>query len=108
MAASINTNPVVVRRIMGQLTRAGLVHSVPGKKGGFELAKPATKIRLDDILHAVGGGGVFRIHDNEENPACFVSCGMKGALADVQERVDAAVDRELSKTSVADVFRSIS
>ncbi|MBW2456674.1 MAG: Rrf2 family transcriptional regulator, partial [Deltaproteobacteria bacterium] len=100
VAASINTNPVVVRRIMGQLAREGLVRSVPGKNGGFELAKPATKIPLVDVLHAVDGGGVFRIHDNEENPVCTVSCGMKSALGDVLKRVDGAVDRELSKTSV--------
>jgi Rrf2 family protein len=106
VAASINTNPVVVRRIMSQLARGGLVHSVPGKNGGFELARPAKKIRLVDVLHAVDGGPVFRIHDKEENPACAVSCGMKSALGDVLGRVDAAVERELSKTSVADVIRS--
>jgi Rrf2 family protein len=107
LAASINTNPVVVRRIMSQLVREDLVNSVPGKNGGFELARPAKKIRLVDVLRAVDEGAVFRIHDNAENPSCPVSCGMKEVLGDVMAGVDTAVDRELSKTSVADVVRAL-
>lgn len=106
IAKSIHTNPVVVRRIMGRLVAEGLVRSVPGKHGGFELAKKAKKIRLSDVLHAMGEGEVFRIHDQAPNPACSVSCGMKGVLGDVLAKVDAAVERELSKTSLADVVHS--
>jgi Rrf2 family protein len=37
------------------LTRAGLLESVPGPKGGFRLAKPADQITLLDVLEAVEG-----------------------------------------------------
>lgn len=108
IAASINTNPVVVRRILGHLTRGGLVRSVPGKNGGFELARPGKKIRLDEVMLAVHEGTSFRIHDNVENPVCPVSCGMKGVLGDVQRRVDAAIEKELAKMSLADVVAELS
>lgn len=38
------------------LTRAGLLESVPGPKGGFRLAKPADQISLLDVLEAIEGG----------------------------------------------------
>ena len=39
MASSVNTNPVVVRRIMGSLRNAGLVSVQPGVGGSAQLAR---------------------------------------------------------------------
>jgi DNA-binding IscR family transcriptional regulator len=55
LAASMPTNPVVVRRITAMLARAGLIETRAGAGGGAWLkADPAT-IRLDQVLRAVGG-----------------------------------------------------
>ncbi|MCA9621729.1 MAG: Rrf2 family transcriptional regulator [Myxococcales bacterium] len=108
IAQSVSTNPVVVRRAMGKLVKAGIVRSVPGKHGGFELARPAKRIRLVEVFDAVTDDSTFRIHDNAENPRCAVSCGIKGVLSDVLERVDGAVRKELSKSSLADVVSQFS
>jgi len=35
IAGSVNTNPVVIRRILAALRRAGLVKSQPGVSGGW-------------------------------------------------------------------------
>jgi Rrf2 family protein len=107
IAESINTNPVVVRRLLSRLVRADLVRSVRGQHGGFALARPAKKIRLIDVLEAIEENELFRMHENAENPKCGVSCGIKSVLADVMDRVDAAVVRELSKTNLADVLREL-
>ena len=55
LAASMPTNPVVVRRVTAMLGKAGLVESRPGAHGGAWLARPAADIRLDAVLHAVAG-----------------------------------------------------
>ncbi len=55
LAAIVNTNPVVVRRITGQLARAGLVRVHRGP-GGAVLARPADEITLDDIWAAIHAG----------------------------------------------------
>ena len=83
------------------------MRSVAGKNGGFSLARPAAEIHLTEVLRAVDGGSVFRIHDNEANPVCSVSCGIKSVLGEVLTKVDAAVDRELSKTTLADVVAAV-
>ena len=52
IAGSVNTNAVVIRRVIGQLSQAGIVSSQTGAFGGTRLAKPATAIvhgYLDDI-----------------------------------------------------------
>lgn len=107
VAQSVNTNPVVVRRVLGTLVSAGLVRSVPGKHGGFELARAAKSIRLADVRAAVDDSDVIRIHANEPNPTCNVSCQIKDVLEQVRGGVESAVEAELEKTTLADVAREI-
>ncbi len=55
LALIVNTNPVVVRRIAGQLARAGLIRVHRGP-GGADLARPPEEITLDDVWRAVNAG----------------------------------------------------
>ena len=49
IAQSVNTNPVVIRQVVGQLRDAGLVITTPGCTGGARLARDAAQITLDDV-----------------------------------------------------------
>ena len=53
LAESVKTNPVVIRRLIGQLRKQGIVGSVAGAKGGFYLSKPVDKLTLSDIYLVV-------------------------------------------------------
>src|SRR5688572_16043599 len=70
IASSVNTNPVVIRRIIGQLNQAGLVSSQPGASGGTRLARRAGDITLRDIYGAVDCGEVFALHGKAPNQDC--------------------------------------
>lgn len=52
LAESVNTNPVVIRKIMGMLKKSGLVEVHPGKAGA-KLAKDLSDITLLDVYKAV-------------------------------------------------------
>ncbi len=58
MAEMISTNPVVVRRTMALLRKAGYVTYTKGHNGGWQLAKPLANITLLDIHNALGESSV--------------------------------------------------
>jgi Rrf2 family protein len=102
IAGSVATNPVVIRRLLGELTRAGLVEASHGSKGGFRLARPAARITLHDVYSAVEQGGFFALPE-KGNDKCPVACRMKSILDGVFSRVESKVLPELKRTTLADV-----
>jgi Rrf2 family protein len=59
IALKLNTNPVVIRRILAQLQEAGLVRNHKGPAGGSELIRPANKITLGDVYRVTDPGPLF-------------------------------------------------
>jgi Rrf2 family protein len=107
IAGSIATNPVVIRRLLAQLSRAGIVESSHGAKGGFRLAKPAAKVTLHDIYKAVEDcGSLFALHE-KKNEKCPVACRMASILQGVFERVESKIVPELKSTTLADIVGKI-
>ena len=105
IAGSVKTNPVVIRRLMSEMGKAGLISSRLGANAGWRLAKAPEAISLRDIDDALGAEATFAMHRNEPSAICPVARGIRPALAPVYARVDDAVRRELAATSLADVLR---
>jgi len=64
LAASINTNPVVIRKILSQLKNAGLINVARGT-GGITLTRPLADITFYDVYQAiepVENGDMFHFH----------------------------------------------
>jgi Rrf2 family protein len=59
IALKLNTNPVVIRRILAQFQAAGLVRNHKGPSGGSELIRPASKITLGDVYRVTDPGPLF-------------------------------------------------
>ena len=105
-AHSIDTNPVVVRRIVAALARAGLVTARRGASGGSILARPAQRITLQDLRAAVEAPEPFAIHDHP-SAGCPVGRNIERVLSGVLGRAEAALERELKRTSLADVVADL-
>lgn len=103
MAGSVNTNPVVIRRILGQLKKAGLVE-VRAAAGGTYLRRAAADITLLDVYRAVEvvEGDLFSVHE-KPNPKCPVGRNIQAALDDTLRRAQAALEQQLAGVSVAQV-----
>lgn len=107
LAGSVRTHPVVVRRLLADLSKAGLVRTRPGKQGGAALARPAGEITLLDVLEAVGEGSVFGANPNPPNSRCPVSRCIGGALEPVFESVSQSVRRQLEKVRLSELVAKV-
>ena len=105
VAASVNTNPVIIRRCLGDLRRAGLVHVRHGAGAGWGLAWPPEQITLLAVHDSVGQESPFGLHHTEPNLKCPVGRGIRPALSQVYDGIEQALRRELAVVSVADVLR---
>lgn len=103
VAASVNTNPVVIRRILGALTKAGIVASEKGKAGGSKLLRCPDAISLWDLATALGERHFFAVHKNPVNPKCPVSCRMKDALGKAFATAERAAQRQLARVTVKEL-----
>jgi Rrf2 family protein len=105
VAASVNTNPVIIRRCLGDLRRAGLVYVRHGVGAGWSLARAPEEITLLEVHDAVGQEPPFGLHHTEPNLECPVGLGIRPALGQVYGQVEKAMRRELAAVTVADVLR---
>ena len=105
LASSVNVNPVVIRRILQQLKKAGIVSVVRGS-GGADAARPLEEITLLDLYNAVecvDGGGLFHFHENP-NQLCPVGRNIHAVLDGRLEEVQAAMEREMSSVTMRDIL----
>ena len=108
LSLSVNTNPVVIRRLLADLRAAGLVRTQRGQGGGSVLACAPTEISLCAVYRAaVGVPTLFAGHPNPPAKGCPVGREILNVLDDVAERARAAVIREYSAITLADVVRSL-
>ena len=108
IAASVGTNPVVVRRLTKLLSNAGLVRIHAGV-GGAELARPLERIRLLDVYRAMQRdehGGLFGVHEHP-HPKCRVGSHIRESLEAVFASTQRAVEAELRGTTMKDIVRDL-
>ena len=109
LARSIGTNPVVIRRVIADLRRAGLVASRRGVGGGVSLTRPASRISLRCVWEALEGGEqLFGRHPAGPNPACPTGRCVAAALEDLYGHADAALKASLGKVTLARFGRDVS
>ena len=105
LASSVNVNPVVIRRILQQLKKAGIVSVVRGS-GGADVARPLEDITLLDLYNAVecvDGGGLFHFHE-DPNQLCPVGRNIHAVLDGRLEEVQTAMEREKSSVTMRDIL----
>jgi len=107
LAKTVNTNPVVIRRLLIDLQEAGLISTVRGPRGGAALKRKAEQVTLRDIHTAVDRGDTFATHPHKPSPDCPVGKNIGRVMERIQNRTNRALARELDKTTLADVLRDL-
>lgn len=80
LARAMNTNPVVVRRLMAGLRRAGFVASAKGHGGGWVLGCPLSAMTLGDVHAALGAPPFLAAGLRDEQSGCLVEQAVNRAL----------------------------
>lgn len=108
VAHSVNTNPVVIRRLMGDLEKAGLVTSAAGRCGGFLLSRAADQISLADVYRSVEDQGIFRLHKTDPRSQCPIGTQLMTIIAEPLRAAEGALRKSLAATTLKDIALAIS
>lgn len=106
IAEQVNTNPAVVRRLVGVLQKAGLVGSKLGPGGGLNLAREAAGISLNCVYAAVKEDGTNLLVPEKvvSSPSCDFARDIMGSLEGTCQKAEQALLAELRQTTIADVL----
>ena len=104
LASSINTNPVIIRKILSQLKNAGLITVARGT-GGITPTRPLTEITFYDVYQAiepVENGDLFHFHE-APNPDCPVGRNIYALLDGKLKAIQTAMEDEMRRYTIADL-----
>ncbi|MBA4340530.1 MAG: transcriptional regulator [Methylibium sp.] len=101
LAAAMNTNPVVLRRLMGGLRDAGFVVSQKGHGGGWVLSCALDRITLSDVYQALGAPKLVSLGFREDNPSCLVALAVNHALAGAAHEAEALLLKRFGAVTLA-------
>ena len=108
LASSINTNPVIIRKILSQLKNAGLIRVARGT-GGIELTRDLKDISFYDVYQAIEpieDGELFRFHE-DPNPRCPVGRNIHELLDGKLSAIQNAMETEMKKYTLLDLRKGM-
>lgn len=71
-------SPTYLSKILTKLTKAGLIQSTPGAKGGYKISKTQHEISFLDVIHAIEGDtSLFECTIHHEG--CLIESTMRKA-----------------------------
>lgn len=107
IASSVDTNPVVIRRLLSALVKAHLVTATKGVTGGFALASTPENISLRDIYRAVEDKPHRGLDHFVPNHKCPVGAKIGTILHGIYVKAQASMEAELARVTLADVHQQL-
>ncbi|MCB1468545.1 MAG: Rrf2 family transcriptional regulator [Rhizobiaceae bacterium] len=106
IARMLNTNPVVVRRLMGLMKSKGIVDSEGGRGGGWTLQRSLADLTILDIQAALVEGPVLSAGVSRDHPSCPVERATNATLTTAFNAVEIAIRGEFSRVTLAEIART--
>ena len=93
IAAKEGLSESYLEQLFAKLKKAGIVHSIRGTNGGYQLARPASEITVGNVLRALEGNMVVvDCPYNEEACAKFGSCVTKYVWKRINNSISETMD----------------
>lgn len=107
MAKAMDTNPVVIRRVMAGLRDQGYVQSEKGHGGGWTLACDLSQVTLRDIYTALGSPSLLAMGNRTESPGCAVEQAVNAALGEAFDAAEALLLARLGEVTLAALAKDV-
>jgi len=108
LAGSAGTNPVVIRRLLGLLGKAGLVVTFPGSGGGTKLTRMPQQITLRDVFQAVEQPQhLFSLGKRKKNLHCICSRNIDPSIEDVFQQAENSILDTYDGITIAQIAQQI-
>ncbi|MEN4918966.1 Rrf2 family transcriptional regulator [Achromobacter spanius] len=101
----MQTNPVVIRRIMAGLREQGLVRSEKGHGGGWSISCDFNGVTLRDIYDALGSPEIFAMGNRSESPGCLVEEAVNASLDGAFQEAQALLLDRFGKVTLGELSR---
>ena len=101
IALVLNTNPVLVRRMMAGLRTAGYVRSTAGRNGGWVLAVDPDEITVLNVYQALEEPVIFAIGAQVDHPGCQQEQAINGALEVAMAQAAGTLLREFGQVRLS-------
>lgn len=103
LAKAMDTNAVVIRRILAGLRERGHVRSEKGHGGGWTLVRGLDAITLLDVYEALGRPALLALGNRSQQPACLVEQAVNAALDDTFAAAETLMLERLKRVTLADL-----
>jgi DNA-binding IscR family transcriptional regulator len=100
----LKANPVVFRRTMAGLKKAGIVSSVKGHGGGWTIERRLPEITVRDVYQALGLSSPFRIGHRDSKPRCLLERAVNRTLTEALTEAETVLVERFQRVTVADVL----
>jgi len=107
LARAMDTNPVVIRRIMAGLRDQGYVRSGKGHGGGWTLARDLSTVTLRDIYDGIGRPPLLAVGNRTESPGCLVEQEVNAALGEAFRDAEAVLLTRLGQVTLASLSNAL-
>ncbi len=107
LAGSVNTNPVVIRRLLLALQQAKLVETGKGAGSGSRLSRSPARINMAEIYNAVEDCEPFAKPSRKPNEACPVGHCIREELEKIFCSAQRALEQDLAKTTLAGLIEAV-
>jgi Rrf2 family protein len=107
LARSVNTNPVIIRRLLLALQRARLVETRKGAGLGSRLGRAPAEINLADVYKAVEAEEAFAMPRGKPNQDCPVGQCIKSVLERVFRSAEGSLLKDLRERTLEGILEMV-
>jgi DNA-binding IscR family transcriptional regulator len=105
LGSRMQTHPVVIRRTLAGLRRAGIVAAEKGHGGGWSLVGDLRSVTVGDVYEAIGKPAAFNLGFRDPKATCPIERAVNHAIREALGEAERLLLARLRAIPVADLLK---